>query len=77
VDFSHFLQNLDSSSSSKIGRETFGFGKKTLLELVHYVEVTLVSKFHPNWCLVAQESKLRRKFLGESDISDNFTGYIR
>jgi hypothetical protein len=23
-----------------------------------------VSKFHPIWCLVAQESKLNRKFLG-------------
>jgi hypothetical protein len=37
----------------------------------------LVSMFHPIWCLVAQESKLRRKFLGGSDISGNFTGYIR
>jgi hypothetical protein len=36
-----------------------------------------VSKVHPIWCLVAQESKLRRKFLGGLDISGNFTGYIQ
>jgi hypothetical protein len=35
-----------------------------------------VSKFHLIWCLVAQELKLGRKFLGGPDISDNFTGYI-
>jgi hypothetical protein len=36
-----------------------------------------VSKFHPFWSPVAQESKLRRKFLGMSDISSSITGYIR
>jgi hypothetical protein len=36
-----------------------------------------VSKFNPIWCLVAQESKLRRKFLGGPDISGNFIGYVR
>jgi hypothetical protein len=36
-----------------------------------------VSKFHLIWYLVAQESKLRRKFLGVPDISDTFTGYIQ
>jgi hypothetical protein len=36
-----------------------------------------VSKFHPFWCPVAQESKLRRKFLGRPDISGSITGYIR
>jgi hypothetical protein len=41
------------------------------------VEVTLVSMFHPFWCPVAQESKLRRKFLGRTDISSSITGYIR
>jgi hypothetical protein len=38
--------------------------KKSHWELVPCIEVTLVSKFYPIWCLVAQESKLRRKFLG-------------
>jgi hypothetical protein len=32
-----------------------------------------VSKFHLFWCPVAQESKLRRKFLGRPDISGPFT----
>jgi hypothetical protein len=50
--------------------------EKTFLELVPCVEVTLVSKFHPIYCLIAQESKLRRKFLSGPDISGNFTGYI-
>jgi hypothetical protein len=36
-----------------------------------------VSKFRPFWSPVAQESKLRRKFLGRSDISCSITGYIR
>jgi hypothetical protein len=35
-----------------------------------------VSKFHPFWCPVAQESKSERKFLGRPDISGSFTGYI-
>jgi hypothetical protein len=64
-------------SSSKIEREIFGFGKKPLWELVPCIEVTLVSKFHPIWCHVAQESKLSQKFLGGPDISGSFTGYIR
>jgi hypothetical protein len=51
--------------------------KKPHWKLVTYVEVTLVSKFHPFWCPVAQESKLERKFLGSPDISGSFTGYIR
>jgi hypothetical protein len=34
------------------------------------------AKFHSIWCLVAQESKLRRKFLGRPDISGTFTEYI-
>jgi hypothetical protein len=42
--------------------------EKPLWELVPCVKVTLVSKFHPIWCLLAQESKLRRKFLGGPDI---------
>jgi hypothetical protein len=49
---------------------------KPLLEPIPCVEVTFVSKFHPIWCLVAQESKLRRMFLGGSDISDSFSRYI-
>jgi hypothetical protein len=36
-----------------------------------------VSKFHPFWCPVAQESKLRRKFLCRPDISGSSTGYTR
>jgi hypothetical protein len=35
-----------------------------------------VSKFHPFWCPVAQESKLGRKFLCGLDISGSFTGYL-
>jgi hypothetical protein len=57
--------------------------KKPRWELVPCVEVTLVSKLHPIWRLVAQESKLRRKFLGGLDIYSIFqiypaeTGHIR
>jgi hypothetical protein len=35
-----------------------------------------VSKFHLFWCHVAQQSKLRRKFLGRLDISGSITEYI-
>jgi hypothetical protein len=75
--------NLDYLSSSKLGREICGFEKKTLWELVSCVEVILVSKFHPIWYLITQESKLRRKFLGGPDIYPFFwicppeTGHIR
>jgi hypothetical protein len=41
-------------------------------ELVSCIEVTLVSKFHPIWCLIAKESKLGTKFLGGSDIFGKF-----
>jgi hypothetical protein len=34
-----------------------------------------VSKFHPIWCLVTQESKLRIKFLGGPDIYPLFWIY--
>jgi hypothetical protein len=37
-------------SSSKIRREIVGFGNDLFGELVPFVEVTLVSKFHPIWC---------------------------
>jgi hypothetical protein len=37
--------------------------------------VTLLSKFHPIWCLIAQESRLRRKFLGGPDIYPFFWIY--
>jgi hypothetical protein len=45
--------------------------------------VTIVSRFHPNWCLVAQESKLGRKiyvlgsFLGGPDKSGTVTEQVR
>jgi hypothetical protein len=74
---SGFSQNLGSLSSSKIGKKNFEFRKKPHWKLVTCAEVTLVSKFHPFWCPVAQESKLRRKFLGRSDISASIIGYIR
>jgi hypothetical protein len=35
-----------------------------------------VSKFHSFWCPVAQESKLRRKFLSRSDIYGSSIRYI-
>jgi hypothetical protein len=44
---------------------------KPLWKLVPCVEVTLMSKFHPIWCLIAQESKLRRMFPARPDISGN------
>jgi hypothetical protein len=47
-------------SSSKIRREIFGFRKKLFWELIPSVEVILVSKFHPIWCPITQESSLRR-----------------
>jgi hypothetical protein len=34
-----------------------------------------VSEFHPIWCLIAQELKLRRKFLGGLDIYPLFRIY--
>jgi hypothetical protein len=34
-----------------------------------------LSQFHPIWCLMAQESKLRRKFLGGLDIYPLFQIY--
>jgi hypothetical protein len=40
-------------SSSKIGREIIGFGKNLFWELVPFIEVTLVYKFHPIWCPIA------------------------
>jgi hypothetical protein len=63
ADFSHFPQNLGSSSLSKIEREIFGFEKKTIWELIPCVEMTLMSNFHSILCLVAQESRLGRKCL--------------
>jgi hypothetical protein len=72
------------SSKTKILRvhpkskeKSLDLGKKPRLELVPCVEVTLVSKFHPIWWHVAQESKVRRNFHGGPDISGNFTRYIR
>jgi hypothetical protein len=57
--------------------------EKPLFELVPYVEVTLVSKFHPIWCFIAQESKLKKSFGVDRtypailpDISSK-TGHIR
>jgi hypothetical protein len=60
-----------SLSSSKIGRDIFGFGKNLFWELVPCVEVTLVSKFHLIWCPISQESRLKRKgqILGENHVS--------
>jgi hypothetical protein len=60
----------------KSERKSLNLEKKPHWKLVTYVEVTLVSKFHLFWCLVAQESKLRSKFLGRLDISGSITGYI-
>jgi hypothetical protein len=60
-----------------------------LWELDPCVEVTLVSKFHPFWCLIAQESKLGRKdlvfctrtvnnFVSTGQVrSGRFTGLVR
>jgi hypothetical protein len=46
-------------SSSKIRKEIIGFGKKNLFwDLVPCVVVAFVSKFHPIWCPIAQESRL-------------------
>jgi hypothetical protein len=58
-------------SSSKIGREIFGFGKNLFWELVSCIEVTIVSKFHPIWCPIAEEPSLGRqqRILGENCVS--------
>jgi hypothetical protein len=58
-------------SSSKIGREIVEFEKKLFWELVLYIEVTLVSKFHLIYSTIAQESNLGRKgrILGETRVS--------
>jgi hypothetical protein len=49
--------------------------RKTSLGTFSCVEVTLVSKFHPIWCLIAQELKLRRDFLTGLDIYPPFLLY--
>jgi hypothetical protein len=36
-----------------------------------------VSRFYLIWCIIDQESKLRRKFLSGPDISGTFIGYIQ
>jgi hypothetical protein len=58
-------------SSSKIGREIFGFGKNLFWKLVPCIEVTLVSKFHLIWCPIAEEPSLgrKRRILGENCVS--------
>jgi hypothetical protein len=45
-------------------------GKNHFCKLVPCIEVTLVSKFHPSWCPIAQESNLGRKgqILGENRV---------
>jgi hypothetical protein len=65
--FFEFIQNR---------KESLWIWEKPHWKLITCVEVTLVSKFHPFWCPVAQELKLRRKFLGMLDISGSITGYI-
>jgi hypothetical protein len=57
-------------SSSKIGRKIFGFERNLFWKFVPCVEVTLVSKFHPIWYPIAQESSLERngRILGENHI---------
>jgi hypothetical protein len=58
-------------SSSKIGMEIFGFRKNLFQKLLPCVEVTHMSKFHPVWGRIAQESNLGRKgwILGENHVS--------
>jgi hypothetical protein len=51
--FFEFIQNR---------KENIWNWKKPLCEVVPYVEVTLISKFHPIFRLVAQEPKLGRKY---------------
>jgi hypothetical protein len=57
-------------SLSKIGQEIFVFGINPFWEPVPCVEVTLVSKFHPIWCPIAQESGPGKKGrnLGENCV---------
>jgi hypothetical protein len=61
--FFEFIQNQ---------KENFGFGKTLFWKLIPYVEVTLVSKFHPIWCPIAHESRLgrQRRILGKHRVSD-------
>jgi hypothetical protein len=66
--FFEFIQNQ---------KENLWIWEKAHWKLVTCVEVTIVSKFHLFWCPVAQESKLRTKFLDRPDISCSITGYIR
>jgi hypothetical protein len=57
-------------SSSQIKKEIIRFGKNLFWELVPYVEVALVSKFHSIWITIVQESYLGRKgqILGENHV---------
>jgi hypothetical protein len=55
---SQFLKKLGFLSSSKIGREIFGFGKDLFRNTIPFVE-TLVSKFCEIWWTVTRDPLLR------------------
>jgi hypothetical protein len=51
-----FLQKLGFSSSSEIKRESLDLGKNLFRNIVPFVEVTLVSKFHEiSWAITRDQ----------------------
>jgi hypothetical protein len=71
TDFSKFPQNLSFLVHPKSEGKSLDLGENLFWQLVPCVEVTLMSKFHPIWCSIAQESSLGRKgrILGENHVS--------
>jgi hypothetical protein len=69
MDFSSFPQNIGFLIHPKLKGKALDLGKP-LWGTFSCVEVTLVSKFHLIWSIIAQESNLGRKeqILGENRI---------
>jgi hypothetical protein len=61
MNFSSFPKNLGFLVHPKLKGKSLDLGKNLFWELVPYVEVTLVSKFHLIWSTIAQESNLGTK----------------
>jgi hypothetical protein len=71
MNFTRFPYNLVLWVHPKSEGISLDLGKNLCWELVPYVVVTLVSKFHSIWCPIAQESRLKRKgwILWENRVS--------
>jgi hypothetical protein len=71
MNFTQFPHNLVLRVHPKSEEISLDSGKKLFWELVPCVKVTLVSKFHPIWCPIAQESMLgvKGQILWEKRVS--------